>query len=65
MLGRVPVRRTFLVVDVEGFTRPERDDPSRSTLRDSLFSVIEQALLRTGIEHGTWSRLDTGDGACC
>ena len=64
MLGRVPVRRTFLAVDVEGFTRPERDDPSRAILRDSLFSVIEQALQRSDIEHGAWSRLDTGDGGC-
>jgi class 3 adenylate cyclase len=64
MLGRLPVRRTFLAVDVEGFTRPERDGPSRSMLRDSLFRVIEQALQRSGVENGAWTRLDTGDGAC-
>jgi class 3 adenylate cyclase len=64
MRPRLPVRRTMLAVDVEGFTRPERDDPSRADLRTALFRLLEAALERSGVGSDAWIPLDTGDGAC-
>ena len=64
MTDQLPVRRTILAVDVEGFSRPERDDPSRSDLRNALAKMLEAALLRCGVEPQATTRLDTGDGAC-
>ena len=64
MSDQLPVRRTILAVDVEGFTRPERDDPSRSDLRNALAKMLEAALLRCGVDTQATTRLDTGDGAC-
>lgn len=58
-----PVQRAILAVDVEGFNRPERSNPSRIELRERLFSILAAALERAGASPRGYVLGDTGDGA--
>ncbi len=58
-----PLRRTILVVDIQGFNRPERSNPSRVKLRATLFALLEAALGRAEVNRRQYALGDTGDGA--
>ncbi len=58
-----PVQRAILAVDVEGFNRPERSNPSRTELRERLFSILAAALERASAGPRQYVLGDTGDGA--
>jgi tetratricopeptide (TPR) repeat protein len=59
---RLPVHRTILVVDVEGFGDRRRTNPCQVVVRDGLYRVVRQALRAADIEWEDCHREDRGDG---
>lgn len=62
VLSIQPRQRTILAVDIEGST--ERNNSARAQLRDDMYELLEQALLKSGITEDLREPfLDRGDGA--
>jgi Ca-activated chloride channel family protein len=57
--------RSILAVDIEGFSRAERDDDIRSWLRRHLNESLERALASVGLSPDRVIQQDTGDGTIC
>lgn len=59
-----PLHRSILAVDIEGYSRPERTNPIRARLRDSLYLLLDQAIGSLGIAPDQYEPpTDQGDGA--
>jgi hypothetical protein len=53
----------LLVMDIEQFAAPTRDDPARLTLRQRLYKLAEHSLTATGsVSRQVLARRDLGDG---
>jgi tetratricopeptide (TPR) repeat protein len=63
MYSRHPVHRTIVVVDIEGFGRPDRTDGDRLAARAGLYAALGRAFRRAGIEWAACHHEDRGDGA--
>ncbi|HWC82348.1 MAG TPA: tetratricopeptide repeat protein [Pseudonocardiaceae bacterium] len=56
------MHRTVLVVDVAGFGDPRRTNPDRLTVRQGLYTLLRQALERSGVVWADCEHEDRGDG---
>lgn len=52
-----------IVIDIAGFTRPDRDDDTRLYLHKELYRILHQAFDDSGIPWADCFREDRGDGA--
>lgn len=59
---RVPVHRTILVVDVQGFGDPRRTNPHQLAVRDGLYQALQQAFRLAAIPWAGCQPEDRGDG---
>jgi vWA-MoxR associated protein C-terminal domain/vWA-MoxR associated protein middle region 0 len=60
---RAPMRhQTIVVVDVAGFTRPDRTPIHQIAVREGLRTVLESAFAEAGIDLDTCTQKDSGDG---
>lgn len=57
-----PVYRVIVAVDIEGFGRPDRDDPTRVMLRAVLDACLAEALGHAGVTVEPDQLSDLGDG---
>ncbi|PWK65478.1 hypothetical protein BCL76_11285 [Streptomyces sp. CG 926] len=57
-----PVRKTFLGLDIVGFTRPDRTDRDCLAMRGVLYDALATGLRRAGIRPAACEMLDRGDG---
>jgi hypothetical protein len=57
-----PLHRTFVAIDIEGFNRPEWQDPVRARLRAELHSTLREAFERAGVAAERYVVSDLGDG---
>jgi hypothetical protein len=55
-----PVHRSIVVVDIEGSTR--RTNPFKGEMRRILYTLLDQAMLMSGISSKHVERMDRGDG---
>ncbi|MGC7098412.1 hypothetical protein ACPZ19_27395 [Amycolatopsis lurida] len=55
--------RTIVVVDVVGFTSPDRSRPDRLALREGMYDLLKVAFGECGVDFGSCVREDRGDGA--
>ncbi|MCX5179177.1 hypothetical protein [Streptomyces virginiae] len=58
----MPVRKTFLGLDIVGFTRPDRTDSACLAMRRVLYDALTTGLRRAGIRPAACEMLDRGDG---
>jgi class 3 adenylate cyclase len=58
----LPLHRTIVVVDVAGFTDPTRTLADQSDVHTSLYRIIRQAFVESGIDLGLCDIEDRGDG---
>jgi hypothetical protein len=56
------VYRILVVLDIERFGDPRRDDQLRIQLRRALFETVERALRGGGVSPALWEAWGTGDG---
>jgi class 3 adenylate cyclase len=59
---RVPVHRTILVVDVQGFGDRRRTNPHQLAVRDGLYQALKQAFRAAAIPWEGCQPEDRGDG---
>ncbi|MET0237741.1 MAG: hypothetical protein ABW224_24095 [Kibdelosporangium sp.] len=57
----LPRHRTIVAVDIEGST--SRTNPARALLRNAMYTLVEEALLLSGIGEEHRDLVDRGDGA--
>ncbi|MFG2978101.1 hypothetical protein ACGFYY_34550 [Streptomyces sp. NPDC048331] len=57
-----PVRKTFLGLDIVGFTRPDRTDSACLAMRRVLYDALTTGLQRADIRPAACEMLDRGDG---
>ncbi|MEU3626896.1 hypothetical protein BS329_14335 [Amycolatopsis coloradensis] len=55
--------RTIVVVDVEGFTSPDRNPLDRLAVRQGMYEVLKTAFGESGVDFDSCAREDRGDGA--
>ncbi|GAA4533429.1 VMAP-C domain-containing protein [Amycolatopsis samaneae] len=55
--------RTIVVVDVVGFTAPDRRPPDRLAVHQGMYEVLKKAFADCGIDFGSCDDEDRGDGA--
>src|SRR5215469_9844278 len=58
----LPVHRTIVAVDVEGFGDRHRTNPIQRTIRHGLYRAMQQAFAQAGIPWADCHREDRGDG---
>lgn len=56
------VHHAILIVDIEGFGRPERTDHIRRELRHQLYRLVKESLEHAGVGIESWRSEDRGDG---
>jgi hypothetical protein len=59
---RLPVHRTIIVVDVQGFGDPRRANRHQVAVRDGLYLALEQAFREAAIPWNDCRSEDRGDG---
>ena len=57
-----PVYRGIVGIDIERYGRAEWTDPMRARLRERLYRLVDEALVRAGIDPALTRRSDRGDG---
>ncbi|MEV7554356.1 hypothetical protein AB0N89_32475 [Amycolatopsis sp. NPDC089917] len=55
--------RTIVVVDVVGFTAPDRNSLDRLAVRQGMYEVLKTAFAESGLDFDSCAREDRGDGA--
>ncbi|ANN20104.1 hypothetical protein SD37_33890 [Amycolatopsis orientalis] len=55
--------RTIVVVDVAGFTAPDRHLPDRLAVRQGMYDVLKTAFAESDVDFDSCAREDRGDGA--
>jgi tetratricopeptide (TPR) repeat protein len=60
---RLAAHRTILIVDVESFGHPDRNNADQVAVRDSMYRALRQSLAATGISWRHCATEDRGDGA--
>ncbi|WP_414945340.1 hypothetical protein [Amycolatopsis sp. cmx-11-32] len=55
--------RTIVVVDVEGFTSPDRNPLDRLAVRQGMYEVLKTAFGESGVDFDSCAAEDRGDGA--
>lgn len=55
--------RTIVVVDVVGFTAPDRHLPDRLAVRQGMYDVLKTAFTECDVDFGSCATEDRGDGA--
>ncbi|MEV6910369.1 hypothetical protein [Amycolatopsis sp. NPDC051071] len=55
--------RTIVVVDVVGFTAPDRILPDRLAVRQGMYEVLKTAFAESAVDFDSCAREDRGDGA--
>ncbi|MFD9480216.1 hypothetical protein [Streptomyces nojiriensis] len=58
----MPVRKTFLGLDIVGFTRPDRTDSACLAMRGVLYDALTSGLRKAEIPPAACEMLDRGDG---
>lgn len=56
------VRKTFLGLDIVGFTRPDRTDSACLAIRRVLYDALTTGLRKAGVQPADCELLDRGDG---
>ncbi|AUI59006.1 hypothetical protein [Amycolatopsis sp. BJA-103] len=54
--------RTIVVVDIAGFTSPDRNLPDRLAVREGMYEVLKAAFDESGVDFDACDREDRGDG---
>ncbi|GAB3738249.1 hypothetical protein GCM10027598_66430 [Amycolatopsis oliviviridis] len=58
-----PLDRTIVVVDVVGFTAPDRYPLDRIAVRQGMYEVLKTAFAESGVDFDSCAHEDRGDGA--
>ena len=58
-----PLHRMIVVVDVAGFTSPDRHRPDRLALRQGMYGVLKTAFAESDVDFDSCATEDRGDGA--
>ncbi|MGW4382324.1 hypothetical protein [Kitasatospora sp. NPDC004531] len=59
---QMPALKTFLGLDIVGFTRPDRTDGSCLAMRRVLYSALAAGLRAADVQPSAYEMLDRGDG---
>jgi hypothetical protein len=62
-LTPAPLYRTIVVVDVAGFTNPDRGLPDRLAVRQGMYEVLKTAFAESDVDFDSCVHDDRGDGA--